>query len=277
MTHTQTTTQPNAMSPIPASRTCTAAIDTVTIEQSFATAVAPSPNVLQTACMFGLGVDAARTLAVVPRTEIPLPPLGVIFITGPSGGGKSTILRLIAEKARESLADRRRIINFDELTLSAIPDRPLVDVFDLPLEKTTALLARAGLGDAFVMLRRPQQLSDGQRYRLRLAIAMHEAERWGSMGGDRGDGGGRGERRESGDGGERGDRSSGGAIVLADEFGATLDRTTARVIARSVRSWTRRAGCTFIAATTHDDLLEAFEPDVLIVKGLGESIEVLQR
>jgi uncharacterized protein len=222
---------------------------TITIERSFATAVAPSPNVLQTACMFGLGLDAARTLAVVPRTQIPLLTPGVVFITGPSGGGKSTILRLIAQQAREAAYQPWHVIDFDELTVESMPDRPLVDAFDLPLEKSTALLARAGLGDAFVMLRRPQQLSDGQRYRLRLAMAMHQAER----------------------------HSDATALIIADEFGATLDRTTAKVIARSIRRWVDRAGCTFIAATTHDDLLEALEPDVLIVKGLGEAIEVIQR
>jgi uncharacterized protein len=225
---------------------------TITIERSFSTAVTPSPNVLQTSSMFGMGLDAARKLAVVPPTQVPLPQKGIVFITGPSGGGKSTILRLIARQARHEPSIPRRVIDFDELAIDALPDRPLVDVFDLPLEQATSLLARAGLGDAFVMLRRSQQLSDGQRYRLRLAMAMREAQ-------------------------QHDEREGDGPIIIADEFGATLDRTTAKVIARNIRRWTRRANCTFIAATTHDDLLEAFEPDVLIVKGLGEAIEVVQR
>lgn len=214
----------------------------IVIEQSFSTAVAPSANVLQTACMFGLGVDAARMISVVPRTAIRLPQPGIVFITGPSGGGKSTILRLIAEACQQRGCN---VISLNESAVQSLPDRPLVDIFNQPLEQTTELLSRAGLGDAFVMLRCPQQLSDGQRYRLRLAMTMHAA--------------------------------SNRSIIIADEFGAKLDRTTAMVIARHMRSWVRRIDCTFIAATTHDDLLEAFEPDVLIFKGLGEAIEVVTR
>ena len=39
------------------------------------------------------------------------------------------------------------------------------------------LLSLVGLGDAFVMLRRPRELSDGQRARLRIAQAIELAER----------------------------------------------------------------------------------------------------
>jgi ABC-type ATPase with predicted acetyltransferase domain len=229
----------------------------VEIEKHVATAVRPSQRVLETASMFGLGVDEQRQLAVVPRCTIPLPADGVVFVTGPSGGGKTTILNLIAERCGER---GWPVIRFDDLPVP--PDVPLVDVFDGPgvdLARATALLAMAGLGDAFVMLRCPQQLSDGQRYRLRLAQTIELAER------------GAGAR------GDAGADVVPGAVVIADEFGATLDRLTAKNIARSMRRWTRRSGHTLICATTHDDLLEALDPDVLIYKGLDEGIEVLMR
>src|SRR5689334_18822728 len=64
-------------------------------------AVTPSPNVLAVAAMFGLGVDESRSIEILPPTDLTLAPGQIVFITGPSGGGKSSILRLIAAAARE--------------------------------------------------------------------------------------------------------------------------------------------------------------------------------
>jgi ABC-type ATPase with predicted acetyltransferase domain len=53
-------------------------------------------------------------------------------------------------------------------------------------------------------------------------------------------------------------------IILADEFAATLDRLTARIIASNLRRWVSR--CTqptcVLVASSHDDLLEP-HPDPL--------------
>lgn len=210
----------------------------VSIARTVATAVTPSPHVLETASMFGLGVDDGHQLTIVPPTTFTLPQSAVVFITGPSGGGKSTVLSLIAAQCSRQGA---MVIDFN--SLPPLADVPLVDVFDLPLQRATALLAAAGLGDAFVMLRKPSELSDGQRYRLRLAQAMTMVD-------------------------------DGPCVVLADEFGATLDRMTAKIIAANVRKWVQRTRCTVICATTHDDLLEPLAPHTLIHKGLGDAIEV---
>lgn len=209
------------------------------------TTVTPTPRVLEMAAMFGLGVDGSKSMTIVPHVEIDLPLErgAVALITGPSGGGKSTLLRLVGEMCGEA---GRAVLDLDALPAPA--EISLVDVFDLPLAEAAALLARVGLSDAFVMLRRPRELSDGQRHRLRLAQLMHEAEALGAP-----------------------------AVVLADEFSATLDRMTAKVIARQARRWTTRTGHALIAATTHDDLLEALEPDVLIWKGFGDEMEVMAR
>jgi hypothetical protein len=127
-----------------------------------------------------------------------------------------------------------------------------VDCFDgPPLEDVMHTLSLAGLNDAFVMLRRPGELSDGQRYRLRLAQTIAHVETKAS--------------------------DAPLPVVLADEFGATLDRVTAAVIAHNLRKWVTRARCCFIAATTHDDLLEPLRPDVLVYKALGGGVTVMQK
>ena len=176
----------------------------------------------------------------------------MVFVTGPSGSGKSTILRLIAEAVAGD--GGVRLIRFDDLP--RLSDRALVDCLSevaggMGLEGVLRVLSLAGLNDAFVMLRKPSELSDGQRYRLRLAHVLAIV----------GAGGGEGRW-----------------VVLGDEFGSTLDRLTAAVIAKNVRKWThRQKNVCFIAATTHDDLLEPLEPDVLVVKEFDECVEVLSR
>lgn len=213
-----------------------------------ASAVEPTANVLEVAAMFGLGVDREKHIQLIPETHLCLSPGKIVFVTGASGGGKSTLLRLIREQVQRD--DTAHALSFD--ALPAIRDRPLVDCFPgRSLNETLRLLGLAGLNDAFVMLRKPSQLSDGQRYRLKLAQAMAMAEADVLP------------RRRR--------------VVFADEFCATLDRVTAKVIARNVRKWVNRTHTCFIAATTHDDLLESLDPDVLIEKHLGERMDVLEK
>lgn len=223
----------------------------ISVGLSRPTAVTPSARVAQVAAMFGLGLDEAREVCVVPAARVPIAGGAVVFITGPSGGGKSTLLRQIADGL--AAHPGARVHRLDDFAADA--DRPLVDCFgDADLPAVLETLSTAGLNDAFVMLRRPGELSDGQRCRFRLALALSRIDAAPSNPGARLD------------------------VILADEFAATLDRPTATVLARSVRKWTRRRpGVCFIAATTHDDLLEPLDPDVLIDKRLGPEMHVLTR
>jgi hypothetical protein len=200
--------------------------------------------------MFGLSLEGDREQVVVPPTDLALRPGQVVFVTGVSGGGKSTLLRLIAQAIeaaqRRDAASSPGLVHLDRLP--ALPDTALVDALaqpeadqahdqrDATLEEVCGWLSRAGLNDAAVMLRRPGELSEGQRYRLRLAQAVAAAER----------------------------DASAWSVLLADEFGSMLDRTTATMLARSVRRWVAASSTCLVAATAHDDLLEALRPDTLV-------------
>ncbi len=215
----------------------------ITIKRSVPTAVEPSDRVLEIAAMFGLGVDDQRQCIVVPRTDLNLRGGEVIFITGPSGSGKSTILRCIADEVRGCL-------RFEDV-LSYDDDRPIIEQIGRTIEEATLILSLAGLADAFNMLRRPSELSDGQRYRFGLARLIERATHADELA---------------------------EIVVLADEFGATLDRLTASVVARNVGRWVRRCPqVCFIAATTHEDLIEAINPDVIVYKPLGGGVEIHRR
>ena len=112
-----------------------------------------------------------------------LRPGTITLIAGPSGAGKSTLLR-----AARAAQPGRRWIDLADFpdpstptptpTSTAIAASPLVDCFPgLSLRDALALLARVGLAEAWTYLRTPAELSEGQRWRFRLALALHEASR----------------------------------------------------------------------------------------------------
>ena len=119
-------------------------------------------------------------------------------------------------------------------------DKPLVDCFAGELSEALYYLSLAGLNDAFVFLRKAGELSDGQMYRFRLAQAMAAKP----------------------------------SCVFIDEFCATLDRITARIIAANVRKFADKFKTTFVVATTHDDLYEDLKPDVYVEKPFGNRCEI---
>lgn len=234
---------------------------TVALDRS--TDVQPTENVLRIAGMFGLGIDDQRTMTILPPTALSIAAHSLTFITGPSGGGKSSLLRAIAAAATE----QPDVTVIDFKTLATLPDQPLIDTFcelssatatdpdadpDAQLVDALRWLNLAGLSDAFVWLRRPCELSDGQRYRATLAHAMALVETSPPQ------------RLQ---------------LMLADEFGASLDRVTAKIVARQLRKWLDRSpqAIAVVVATTHDDILESLQPDTLIEKPLGGSLHIHQR
>lgn len=90
------------------------------------------------------------------------------------------------------------------------------------------------------MLRTPQELSDGQRYRFALALAIAHRPRW----------------------------------VVADEFAALLDRTTAQVIAHNTRRLADRTGIGFLLATAQNDIHQDLEADIHVTCELDGQIDV---
>jgi uncharacterized protein len=102
------------------------------------------------------------------------------------------------------------------------------------------LLGYAGLSDVFCMLTSPANLSEGQKYRFRLACCL----------------------------------ATGKKVIFADEFCSNLDRITAAVIAYNVRKFAKRNGVTFFLASSHEDILADLQPDVLVVKHFTDPAEV---
>jgi ABC-type ATPase with predicted acetyltransferase domain len=114
--------------------------------------------------------------AIVPNqrrssANMPQPPLApgtITLITGPSGAGKSTLLRQLRRRNRDAL--------WIDVTRVPLPNARVVDCFQSDdLESILAFLGRVGLAEVWTYLRMPNQLSDGQRLRLRWALALWQA------------------------------------------------------------------------------------------------------
>jgi ABC-type ATPase with predicted acetyltransferase domain len=191
-----------------------------------------SPRAAEVARLFGLRAPAVTTPSSTDPADARsiLPPPGTItLVTGPSGSGKSSLLR--AARA----ASQPTGVRWLDLDRVRPPDVPLVDAFDgLALNDALDLLARVGLAEAWTWLRTPAELSAGQRWRLRLALGLHRSR-----------------------------RRKGRTTFLADEFAALLDRVTACVLARALRRAVR-APLSAVVATSHEDLTRALAPDLIV-------------
>jgi len=202
---------------------------------SFRTRSQVTPRTLKVAEAFGLGIDREQEHVVYRDFELKLTEGDVVYITGDSGSGKSVLLRAL----EEDLGDRA--INIDDVAVAT--DKPIIDTVGETFRDGLRLLSRVGLNDAYLFLRRYPELSDGQRYRYRIARMI----------------------------------DSGRRFWLADEFCSTLDRTTAKIVAFNIQKLARCTGATLIVATTHTDLEEDLNPSIRIHKGWGEEIDVEYR
>jgi uncharacterized protein len=213
------------------------------------TAARPSLRAHRACAMFGLRIEhtpmraitSLRPFANAARTiDRTLEPSSIAFVTGPSGSGKSTILRALHHRlAKREARSTHNIIIADPARLT-MSNKPIVDLFASPLTSTLKQLARVGLADAMLFARTPAELSDGQRLRLSIALAMAHAQ-----------------------------RTKPPTTILADEFASVLDRPTARALAMGVRRWIRdMPDIRFVAAAARDDVLEALDPDLLVYQPL---------
>ncbi|MCX5647003.1 MAG: hypothetical protein NTZ17_20330 [Phycisphaerae bacterium] len=195
-----------------------------------------SDQAIRVCRMFGLTIDRLTDKAPMHKCCVEIRPGDIVYLTGPSGAGKSVLLRELERCVPASDA-----VNLTGIDLPQ--DRTVVDCFDSDVVTSLRALSTVGLSDVFSILNRPCWLSDGQKYRFRLARAL----------------------------------AAGKPFVFADEFCSELDRITAATVAFNVHRLAKRARTTLVLASCRDDILMDLAPDVLVVKDFTGPAEVIYR
>jgi len=209
---------------------------TYTICKSFKWQGTITDKVVSVCKMFGLTIDRLKERHLVHKCRVKIEAGDIVYLTGPSGAGKSVLLgemeKSICPSNRISLAD------------IDLPDnKTLIDCMGGNVINGLRLLSIAGLSDCFCILNQPSNLSAGEKYRFRLAMALAADKEF----------------------------------VLADEFCCELDRITAAVISSRLHTFAKRTGTTFILASSHQDIISDLEPDILVINELSGPAEVIYR
>ena len=197
----------------------------------------PTSRVVAVAEGFGLGLDQWEKFIIYDNVELNIDPTDIVYITGDSGSGKSVLLKALEKDIKGDMG--LSTINIADIKPPL--GKPLIETVGKTLEEGLELLSKVGLNDAFLFLRTYKQLSDGQKYRYKIAKMMEsKAQFW-----------------------------------IMDEFAATLDRDTAKIVAFNLQKLARQQGKAVLAATTHTDLSEDLNPSVHIHKRFGKEICVV--
>lgn len=187
----------------------------------------PSDRIFQIADAFGVGIDETHKHIIVENLTIPN--FDVLYLTGMSGSGKSSLLNEL--KKEYKYVDP----NIDENS-----ETPIVDELGRDLEQALYLLNMVGLGEAFIYVKPFKFLSDGQKYRYRIAkIIESDQDVW-----------------------------------CIDEFCSFLDRTTASIVSYNIQKIARKLNKKLIVATAHNDLQEYLCADYVFDFGMGEGLNI---
>lgn len=160
-------------------------------------------------------------------TEVPIPSMedidtmnkdnwNIMLICGKSGSGKSTILREIFGDVKPIEIDRNKAV------ISQFPNISEEDVCDL--------LSSIGLSSVPTWLRKPNELSNGERARFDIAKAIYDAN---------------------------------GGIVVLDEYTSVVNRAAAKSMSYALQRYARQKNIKIIIASCHFDIIEWLQPDYI--------------
>ena len=140
----------------------------------------------------------------------------ILLICGKSGSGKSTLLKEIGEIPTLEY-------DYTKAVISQFPK--------LTEEEACDLLCGVGLSSVPTWLRKPQELSNGERARLDLCMSLYCA-------------------RDSG-------------IALIDEFSSVVNRDVAKSMSYALQRYVRQKKLKVVICSCHFDIIEWLTPDYI--------------
>jgi len=221
------------------------------------TTVPCSPRMAEVCLRFGISPEAG-SVCIVRDLKLALGAGQIVLLVGPSGVGKTSVLEHLSHLSRSAGGgggDGRRWGRTVDVGRIRMPrGRAIVDLVasDAGLGESLAVMTSCGLGEPRLWVRQYSELSDGERFRARLARAIGKAS------------------------------VKSGSVLLCDEFCAVLHRRAAWAISFNLRKLLSRRQAesasgapAMVAACTHEDIAEDLQPDVT-VRLLGGGRYVVQ-
>ncbi len=189
---------------------------------------------------FGVNLEQAFP-TVIKDFSLIVEPGDVVLITGASGSGKSTVLKLLIsrmEALKREIKMTGKIIGRDLRDIAVLNTHqdeslPLIEQVKRgkDIKEAIELLNSVGLTEAYLYIKHPNQISDGQRYRFAMAKLC----------------------------------DSGKPVWIADEFVSTLNSEMAAIVAKGIRKLVRKYGITLILAAPHiTGFVQSLLPNKLI-------------
>ncbi|MGC4036050.1 MAG: GNAT family N-acetyltransferase [Chitinophagaceae bacterium] len=186
---------------------------------------------------------------IIKKLSVEIKPGEIVFIIGSSGSGKTTLINFLS-----GLLSKQKNVQINgnytfpsncnaEIFREIKSSKALVEVFGkFTVDFSLQLMGTVGLSDAYVYLKRYEELSKGQQFRAQLAQAL----------------------------------LSRCNILIIDEFCSNLDPVTSNVIAHRLRHLAKRLGITLVAAAAHcENFIHSLQPDKVLRLSTAWDYEII--